>query len=92
MRQRTPSLENENLARVLPQLPGAKEKFADNDARAQAATFNASLQAGYYIIAARAAGLDAGPMGGFDKAGIDTETGRNPRNPRLEHHEAVTVL
>ena len=103
---------HENFARVLPQLPGAKEKFADDDARAQAAKFNASLQAGYFIIAARAAGLDAGPMGGFDKAGIDaeffagtalrsllvvnlgyvTESGRNPRNPRLEHHEAVTVL
>ena len=103
---------HENLDRVLPQAPGAKEKFADDTARTQAATFNATLQAGYFIIAARAAGLDAGPMGGFDKAGIDeeffagtalrsllvvnlgyvTESGRNPRNPRLEHHEAVTVL
>ena len=46
---------HENFARVLPQLPGAKEKFADDDARAQAARFNASLQAGYFIIAARAA-------------------------------------
>ncbi len=32
---------------------------------------NSSLQGGYMILAARALGLDCGPMGGFDKAGID---------------------
>jgi 3-hydroxypropanoate dehydrogenase len=32
---------------------------------------NASLQAGYLLLAARAAGLDAGPMSGFDKAKVD---------------------
>ncbi|HEY4184838.1 MAG TPA: malonic semialdehyde reductase [Polyangia bacterium] len=32
---------------------------------------NASLQAGYFILAARALGLDCGPMGGFDKAKVD---------------------
>ena len=32
---------------------------------------NASLQAGYLIMAARALGLDCGPMGGFDRAAVD---------------------
>ncbi|MBA4710412.1 malonic semialdehyde reductase [Aquitalea aquatica] len=32
---------------------------------------NASLQAGYLILAARALGLDAGPMAGFDAAAVD---------------------
>ncbi len=32
---------------------------------------NASLQGGYLIMAARAMGLDAGPMSGFEKAIVD---------------------
>jgi 3-hydroxypropanoate dehydrogenase len=32
---------------------------------------NGSLQGGYLIIAARALGLDCGPMSGFDNAGVD---------------------
>jgi 3-hydroxypropanoate dehydrogenase len=32
---------------------------------------NSSLQAGYLILAARALGLDCGPMGGFDKQKVD---------------------
>ena len=32
---------------------------------------NASLQAGYFILAARACGLDCGPMSGFNQAKID---------------------
>ena len=32
---------------------------------------NASLQCGYFIVAARALGLDCGPMGGYDAARID---------------------
>ncbi|HEY8751881.1 MAG TPA: malonic semialdehyde reductase [Tepidisphaeraceae bacterium] len=34
---------------------------------------NASLQAGYFILAARAVGLDTGPMSGFDNAKVDAE-------------------
>jgi nitroreductase len=32
---------------------------------------NGSLQGGYLILAARALGLDCGPMSGFDNAGVD---------------------
>jgi 3-hydroxypropanoate dehydrogenase len=34
---------------------------------------NGTLQGGYLIMAARALGLDCGPMSGFDQAGVDTE-------------------
>jgi 3-hydroxypropanoate dehydrogenase len=34
---------------------------------------NATLQGGYFILAARALGLDCGPMSGFDNAGVDAE-------------------
>lgn len=34
---------------------------------------NSSLQAGYFIIAARALGLDCGPMSGFDHAGVERD-------------------
>jgi 3-hydroxypropanoate dehydrogenase len=34
---------------------------------------NASLQGAYFIIAARALGLDCGPMSGFDNAKVDAE-------------------
>lgn len=41
--------------------------------REQMARTNALLQAGYFIVGLRAAGLDAGPMGGMDTAGIDAD-------------------
>jgi 3-hydroxypropanoate dehydrogenase len=64
---------HEHLPRLAPHLTNAKTAFADAEARAQAAHFNATLQAGYFILAVRAAGLAAGPMGGFDKSGVDAE-------------------
>jgi 3-hydroxypropanoate dehydrogenase len=33
----------------------------------------AGMQGGYFILAARALGLDCGPMSGFDNAGVDKE-------------------
>ncbi len=63
-----------HLDRVAPHQKGARERLAANpETRLKDATFNATLQAGYFILAARAVGLDAGPMGGFDRAGIDAE-------------------
>lgn len=34
---------------------------------------NGSMQGGYFILAARALGLDCGPMSGFDNASVDQE-------------------
>ena len=48
--------------------------FADKPERAQTVAFrNGSLQGAYLIMAARALGLDCGPMSGFDNAGVDKE-------------------
>lgn len=50
-----------------------KETFRD-PALAQPTAFrNSSLQGGYLILAARALGLDTGPMSGFDNARVDAE-------------------
>ena len=64
---------HENLERTFPHFPGAKDVFSDDEAREAQARFNAALQAGYFLIGVRAAGLAAGPMGGFDARGIDDE-------------------
>jgi 3-hydroxypropanoate dehydrogenase len=61
----------EFLPRLVPFRPQMKEMFAAEDVRYEAARFNTILQASYFILAVRAAGLAAGPMLGFDNAGID---------------------
>ena len=64
---------HEHLATTFPHVPGAKDAFADEARREQAARFNATLQVGYFLLGVRAAGLAAGPMGGFDADGVDDE-------------------
>jgi 3-hydroxypropanoate dehydrogenase len=50
----------------------ARSWFADNAALAEATAFrNSSLQGAYFIMAARALGLDTGAMSGFDNAAVD---------------------
>ena len=63
----------ETLPRLFPHAPGAKDWFADEAMRRESAFRNASLQGGYLLIAARALGLDVGPMSGFDPAGVKAE-------------------
>jgi len=59
----------------LPQLfphADAKPWFVGKQPMIDATAFrNSSLQGGYFIIAARALGLDCGPMSGFDPAKVD---------------------
>jgi hypothetical protein len=66
-----------DFARTLPRLyrdnPNAQSWFSDPEANKILALRNGSLQGGYFILAARALGLDCGPMGGFNHAGIDAE-------------------
>ncbi|MEU7213555.1 malonic semialdehyde reductase [Streptomyces sp. NPDC044989] len=65
---------HEHLPNVLPVRPEMKDFFEGEPARREAITsFNGPLQAGYFILAVRALGLAAGPMAGFDPAGIDKE-------------------
>src|SRR5690606_16737404 len=50
----------------------ARSWFAGNPAFAETSAFrNGSLQGAYLILAARALGLDAGPMSGFDNEKLD---------------------
>lgn len=59
----------------------AKAWFEGNEPlREISAMRNSSLQGGYFILAARALGLDTGPMSGFDNAKVDAEFfGDTPR-------------
>jgi len=52
----------------------AKSWFVGKKQHSDTTAFlNGTLQGGYFILAARALGLDCGPMLGFDKAGVDAE-------------------
>ena len=64
---------HDHLERTFPHFPGARDLFSDDAAREQAAKFNAALQIGYFLLGVRAAGLAAGPMGGFDADGVDRD-------------------
>ncbi len=64
----------EKLAKTFPHNPAARSWFEGKEAKILDAAFrNSSLQGAYFIIAARAIGLDTGPMSGFDNAGVDRE-------------------
>jgi 3-hydroxypropanoate dehydrogenase len=62
---------------LMPQVwhgAGTRDMFANNPALASITTTrNGSLGGGYFIAAARALGLDCGPMSGFDNAKLDAE-------------------
>jgi 3-hydroxypropanoate dehydrogenase len=61
----------EHLPTLFPHAD-ARSWFAGNDkAIAETAFRNSTLQGGYLILAARALGLDTGPMSGFDAAQVD---------------------
>lgn len=64
----------EHLPTLFPHRPNAKAVFDGKPPLIEATGFrNSSLQGAYLIIAARAFGLDCGPMSGFDNAGVDAE-------------------
>ena len=62
----------ETLPKLFPARGEAMRQMFLQPALAEVAAFrNGSLQGAYLIIAARALGLDCGPMSGFDNAGVD---------------------
>ena len=64
---------HEKLPKLFPQAD-ARSWFAGNQALIDTTAFrNGTLQGAYLILAARALGLDAGPMSGFDNAKVDKE-------------------
>lgn len=64
---------NVHMPKIFPHAPGAQDWFGDADQRREVASFNAGLQIGYFILAARSQGLAVGPMNGFDKEAVDAE-------------------
>ncbi|MFC8830872.1 malonic semialdehyde reductase [Streptomyces sp. NPDC057137] len=65
---------HEELPHLFPVFPAAKDAFfSERPVREQNAGMNAALQAAYFIVGIRAAGLAAGPMTGFDHAGVQKE-------------------
>ncbi|MEU3185204.1 malonic semialdehyde reductase [Streptomyces sp. NPDC006923] len=65
---------HEELPQLFPHFPQAKDLFfGDRAVREGSAALNGALQAAYFIVGVRAAGLAAGPMTGFDAAGIQKE-------------------
>ena len=64
---------HEKLPKLFPHAD-AKAWFTGKPDFIQSTAFrNSSIQGGYFIIAARAVGLDCGPMSGFDNAKVDAE-------------------
>ncbi len=63
----------EQLPKLFPHRPNARDLFRDRPALAEETCFrNSSLQGGYFILAARMLGLDCGPLSGFDAAAINS--------------------
>jgi len=63
----------EKLSKLLPQAD-ARSWFAGKPALIEETAFrNGSLEGGYFILAARALGLDCGPMSGFDPDKVNAE-------------------
>lgn len=64
----------EELPNVFPPNPDAQDIFKNNATAAQINAFrNGTLQGAYFMLAARAVGLDIGGMSGFDNAKLDEE-------------------
>jgi 3-hydroxypropanoate dehydrogenase len=63
----------QHLPVLFPHAPGMKDLFGGlpEPVRRDMALRNSSLQGAYLILAARALGLDTGPMSGFDNAAVD---------------------
>src|SRR3989475_9341272 len=64
----------EQLPKLFPPNPGMAKLFEGNPELVEiTASRNSSLQRAYLVMAARALGLDCGPMSGFDHAKVDEE-------------------
>jgi 3-hydroxypropanoate dehydrogenase len=64
----------QQLPKLFPHGPGMVKMFESNPDLVEATVKrNSSLQGAYLIMAARALGLDCGPMSGFDNAKVDEE-------------------
>ncbi len=62
---------HQKIPKLFPHNPGAKAWFENEPGRTENAVRNGTLQSAYFLIAARALGLDCGPLSGFDMAGVN---------------------
>ncbi|MBX6393508.1 MAG: malonic semialdehyde reductase [Burkholderiales bacterium] len=82
----------EKLPKLFPHNPGARDMFANSPELAEVtARRNSSLQGAYFIMAARALGLDCGPMSGFDNAKVDQEFFESGKPLAAEEQEFFTA-
>jgi len=64
----------EHLPRIFPHRPEAKNMYEGKEEFARTHAFrNGTLQGAYFMLAARAIGLDIGGMSGFNNDGVDKE-------------------
>ena len=64
----------DHLPKLYPNNLNMKKVLSNPPAKAETTAFrNSTLQGGYFMLAARALGLDVGPMSGIDNAGVDKE-------------------
>jgi 3-hydroxypropanoate dehydrogenase len=62
----------DKIPQLFPHNPGARDWFTGSEKMALDTAFrNSTLQGAYLMMAARALGLDCGPMSGFDAAAVD---------------------
>ena len=75
---------HEELPQLFPAFPQTKDAFyAERPVRERSAQLNGVLQAAYFIIGVRTAGLAAGPMNGFDYPGVQAESLDDDHTPLL---------
>lgn len=88
---------HEQLPELFPPAD-ARSWFVGNQAMIEVTAMrNSSLQGAYFIMAARALGLDTGPMSGFDNAGVDAAffagtTFRSNFISMLGHGDPATIF
>ena len=64
----------DKLPHLFPKNPAMRDNFVNSPQLAETTAFrNGTLQGGYFILAARALGLDCGPMSGFNNGKVDEE-------------------
>jgi 3-hydroxypropanoate dehydrogenase len=90
---------HEHLPELFPHNQTAKSWFDGNSPlREESAMRNSTLQGAYFIIAARALGLDTGPMSGFDNGKVDAAFFADTKGVRsnfistLGHGDPATIF
>jgi 3-hydroxypropanoate dehydrogenase len=84
----------EEMPKLFPHNPAMGNVFSSSPQLAETTAFrNGTLQGGYFILAARALGLECGPMSGFDNAKVDAEFFTSSAgNPPEFHHVKSNFL